>query len=124
MTKHPRPRRSRICANGSSSSSRKSKRKQANVSVESATSSRRQMQRLGLALRVQLLRHRADDPRIEPDLAENRANLLDAQRRLIKIQVHDVVIAIDFIAQARHCLKFVIELEDLLQIADSGGVDF
>src|SRR4051812_36394999 len=82
------------------------------------------MQRLRLALRVQLLRHCPDHPRIEPDLAENGADLLDAQRGLIEIQIDDVVVAIDLVMKPRHGFEFMIQLENLLQISNSGGVDF
>ena len=42
------------------------------------------MQRLRLALRIQLRRNRPHHTRLKPQFPENRANLLDRQRRLIE----------------------------------------
>ena len=81
------------------------------------------MQWLRLALRVQLLRHRAHHPRIEADLAEDGANFLDAERGLIEVQVNDVVVAIDLVTKPTDRFQLVIQSEDFVHISDPGGVN-
>ena len=81
-------------------------------------------ERLRLALRIQLRRHSAHDAWLQPELAEYGADFLDGHRRLLEVQIDDVVIAIDLVTQARHRLELMVELQDFLQLADTGGVDF
>ena len=85
---------------------------------------RRQVQRLRFALGIQLRGDGADDARLEVQLAKDGADFLDGQGRLIEVEINDVVVAIDFIAQAGDSFEFVIQLENFFQVPDSRGVDF
>ena len=82
------------------------------------------MQRLRLALRVQLRGNSSYDTRLEVQLAKDGPNFLNRQGRLIEVEINDVVVAIDFIAQAGDSFEFVIQLENFFQVPDSRGVDF
>ena len=81
------------------------------------------MDRLCLGLRIQLAGHLPDDARLESEFSEDAADFLNGHRRLIKVQIHDVVIAIDLIAQARDSLELVVEFQDFFQIADTRSVN-
>jgi hypothetical protein len=81
-------------------------------------------QQLRLYARPQFRRTRADKSRVEPELAEDGANFAERDRRRLKFEVNDVVIAIDFVAQARDRGQFMIELENFVQVAHTGGIDF
>ena len=80
-------------------------------------------QGLGLALRIELRRDRADDARLEPELAENPPDFLDREARLIELEVNDVVVAIDLVTQAGNRLELVVEFEDLFQLPYSRSVN-
>jgi hypothetical protein len=41
-----------------------------------------------------------------------------------ELEAHDVVIAIDLVTQAGGRLEVVIQLEDFVEIANAGGIDF
>ena len=76
-----------------------------------------QMQRLGLALGIELRWYRADDAGLKVQLPENGAHFLDGQGGLIEVEIDDIVIAIDLVAQAGNRFEFVIQLEDFFQVS-------
>ena len=59
-------------------------------------------QRLGLCSRPKLRRNRADRKRLKAEVKENRANFEDTQRRLIELQVNDIVICVHLVPQSGH----------------------
>ena len=67
------------------------------------------MQRLRFALRVEFFRHGAHHPWVETNFPENCPDFLNPERRLIEIQVNDVVVAIDLIAKPRNGLELMIK---------------
>ena len=67
---------------------------------------------------------RADEARIEFKFAKNRANLAKGDRRLVELEINEVVVAIDFVSQTGNAGELMIEFQDLVQIAQAGSVDF
>ena len=62
--------------------------------------------------------------RIEREFAKDRANLAKGDGGLIELEINQVVVAIDFVAQTRDRGQLMVELQDLIQIAKTGGVNF
>ena len=69
-------------------------------------------QRLRLALRIQLRGDGSDDPRFEAEFAENGPDFLNGQRRLIEVQIDDVVVAIDLVTQPGDRLEQTITIKN------------
>jgi len=62
--------------------------------------------------------------RIEREFAKDRANLAKGDGGLIELEINQVVAAIDLVVQTRNRGQLMVELQDLLQIAKTGGVNF
>jgi hypothetical protein len=75
--------------------------------------------------RPQLRRDSADKPRIEPEPAKNGAYFPESNGRpFVNLQVNEIMIAIDLVAQASDGFEFVIQFQYFVQIANAGGVNF
>src|ERR1700682_1843027 len=82
------------------------------------------VEQLCFRLRAKLRRSGADKAWIETELLEDGANLTERDRRFFQLQVNNVVIAIDLVAQTGNRFEFVIKFQDFIQIAQAGRVNF
>ena len=82
------------------------------------------VEQLCFRLRAKLRRNGADKAWIETELLEDGANLTERDRRFFQLQVNNVVIAIDLVAQTGNRFEFVIKFQDFIQIAQAGRVNF
>ena len=81
-------------------------------------------QRLRFCFGSEFGRYRAHESRIERKLAKDGANLAKGDGRLVELEINQVVIAIDLVAQAGNGRELMIQLQDLVQIAKTCGVNF
>src|SRR5438105_4270688 len=81
-------------------------------------------QRLRFCFWAKLCRNCADETRIEHELAKDRAGLAEGDGGLIELEINQILVAIDFVTQAGNGRELMVELQDLVQIAKTGGVNF
>ena len=81
-------------------------------------------QRLRFCFWTKLGRNCADKTRIEREFTKDRADFAKGHGGLVEFEVNQIVVAIDFITQTRNRRELVVELQDLVQIAQTGGVNF
>src|SRR5215203_5843576 len=79
---------------------------------------------LGLRTWTQLVRNGTDEARLQSEIAENGADLPDGHGRFFELEVNEVVITIDLVAQAGERFELMIELQDLVQVTNTGRVNF
>src|SRR5215210_2585606 len=79
---------------------------------------------LGLGTGTQLVRYGAHEAGLQSEFAKNRPNLPDGHGRFFELEVDEVVIAIDLVTQAVECFELVVELQDLIQVTNTGRVNF
>ena len=67
----------------------------------------------------------ADEAWDESDVGEEVVELAKGHvRRIINLEVHQIVICVDFIAHARQHVHLVREFQDVLLLAETLGIDF
>src|SRR5437660_6889903 len=81
-------------------------------------------EQLRFRARPQLRRNRANKTRLQSQLQKHAANFAKSDRRLIELEINNVVVAIDLVAEAGDGFELMIELENFIQIAHAGRVDF
>src|SRR5438045_774825 len=81
-------------------------------------------EQLRFRLRAQFRWNRADETRLQAKLQKNAANFAESDRRFVQLEIDDVVVAIDLVAQTRHRLELMIEFENFVQVAHAGRINF
>src|SRR5437764_823481 len=82
------------------------------------------LEKLRPGLWPQFRRNGTDEFRIEAELAENGPDLAERHGGRLQFHVNDVVIAIDLVMKSGDRPQLDIQLEDLVQLADIGRVNF
>src|SRR5262249_49994847 len=82
------------------------------------------VQRLSFRFRSKLGRNRAAESRIERKFAKDRADLAESDGRLVELEVDQVVVAIGLVTQTGNGRQLMIELQDSVQTAQTGRVNF
>src|SRR5436305_14496869 len=78
---------------------------------------------LRLRFRTQFRRNSADESGVQSEPTKHCANFPKRNRGfIVELQIHQVVVAIDFVAQPRDRLELVIELQDFVQVANASSV--
>src|SRR5947207_13230621 len=80
-------------------------------------------ERLSFCFRPKLWRNRANEPRVQPKLQENRTDFPDTDRRFVEFEINQIVIAIDLISHAGDCSELLIQLQDVDQVPQSWRVN-
>ena len=78
---------------------------------------------LGLALGIELGGDGSDDAGLEAEFPENRPDFLNGHRRLVEVEVNDVVVRIYLVPEAWDRLELMVELKDFVHITNSCSVD-
>src|SRR5215211_4580154 len=81
-------------------------------------------EQLRLGAGAQLRRNCANETWFQSELQKNPANLADGDGRFVDLEINDVVIAVDLVAEARHRFELMIEFQDFVQVADTGRINF
>src|SRR6267143_1477561 len=81
-------------------------------------------QRLRFCFWPKLGRNCADETWIEREFAKDRADFAKGDGGLVELEINQVVVPIDFVTQPRNGRKLVIELQNLVQLAKTCGVNF
>ena len=81
-------------------------------------------QRLRFCAGPQLARDGADKTWFKLNLSEHGPNLAQRDDRFVHFEIHQIVIAIDLVAETWKGLELMIQFEDFVQIPNSRRINF
>src|SRR6266403_3483256 len=83
-----------------------------------------QLEQLRLGLRPKLGWNRADEFWFEPEFAKNRTDFAKGHGGRLEFHVNNIVVPIHLVMETRNRPELDVQLEDLVQIAHPGRVNF